>query len=80
MLSIQDLLALLDHWPLWKRIKESPARLDALEKHIAGLEAKLAPATGERYAQNAGPGVPCGIQQTDAAYGVGGEEPGYVAL
>lgn len=47
MLSIQDLLALLDHWPLWKRIKESPARLDALEKLIAGLEAKLAPATGE---------------------------------
>ena len=40
MLSIQDLLALLDHWPLWKRVKESPARLDALEKRIADLEAK----------------------------------------
>jgi len=47
MSSIQDLLALLDHWPLWKRIKESPPRLDDLEKRIADLEAKLAPATGE---------------------------------
>ena len=37
MLSIQGLLALLDHRPLWKRIKEFPARLHASEKVVAEL-------------------------------------------
>lgn len=47
MLSINDLLAVLDHWPLWKRMNETPERVDALEARIASLEAILAPATGE---------------------------------
>lgn len=38
MISIKDLLAVLDKWPTWKRITESPARIDALEARIAALE------------------------------------------
>lgn len=47
MLSIQDILAVLDHWPLWKRMKETPEKVEMLEKRLDALEAKLAPATGE---------------------------------
>jgi hypothetical protein len=42
-----DILALLDKIPIWKRVQEAPARIDALEKRIAELEAKLARAPGE---------------------------------
>jgi multidrug resistance efflux pump len=42
-----DILAILDKIPIWKKVQEAPARIDALEKRIAELEAKLARAPGE---------------------------------
>ena len=42
-----DILALLDKIPIWRRVQETPARVDALEKRVAALEAKLARAPGE---------------------------------
>ena len=36
-----DILALLDKIPIWKRVQETPARADALEKRIEALEARL---------------------------------------
>jgi len=42
-----DILALLDKIPIWKRVQETPARVDALEKRVADLEARLARAPGE---------------------------------
>lgn len=42
-----DILALLDKIPIWKRVQETPARVDELEKKIAALEARLARAPGE---------------------------------
>jgi hypothetical protein len=42
-----DILALLDKIPIWKRVQETPARVDALEKRIAELEARLARAPGQ---------------------------------
>lgn len=41
MFSLKDLNELLDKIPQWKRMKESPARIDALEKRIASLEKRL---------------------------------------
>ena len=41
MLSLKDLTELLDKWPLWKKMKESPERIDALEKRIKSLEKRL---------------------------------------
>lgn len=42
-----DLLALLDKIPIWRRVQEAPGRLDALEKRVAALEARLARAPGQ---------------------------------
>ncbi len=42
-----DILALLDKLPIWKRIKETPARADALEGRIEALEKRLERAQGE---------------------------------
>ena len=41
MFSLKDLNELLDKMPLWKRIKDSPDRLDCLEKRISSLENRL---------------------------------------
>ena len=41
MFSIKDLNELLDKMPLWKKMKESPERIDALEKRILALENRL---------------------------------------
>jgi ribosomal protein L37E len=47
MFSLKDLLALLDHWPLWKRIKATPEQLEILEKRVSGLETRLSRCPGE---------------------------------
>lgn len=47
MAILSEILALLDKWPEWKRVREAPARLDALEKRMALLEQK-APVTAGR--------------------------------
>lgn len=41
MFSLKDLNELLDKIPQWKKMKESPDRIDALEKRIASLEKRL---------------------------------------
>ena len=41
-----DLLALLDKIPVWRRVQAAPERIDALEKRVAELEAKLSRAPG----------------------------------
>jgi hypothetical protein len=40
MVSVSDILKILDKAPIWKNLKELPARVDALEKRIAELEAE----------------------------------------
>jgi ribosomal protein S27AE len=42
-----DIVALLKRWDRWRRIDETPERIDALEKRIADLEAKLQRAPGK---------------------------------
>jgi hypothetical protein len=46
MTTLETILALLDRWPLWKKVTEAPARLDQLEKRITELEEKLKKARG----------------------------------
>lgn len=41
MSAINELLAVLDRWDAWKRIKEAPSRIDDLEKRLLILEEKL---------------------------------------
>ncbi len=38
--GIGDVLSILDHIPIWKRVKTLPDRMDALEKRLVALEAK----------------------------------------
>lgn len=42
-----DILAILDKVPVWKRVQAAPERIDALEKRLAELEAKLLRAPGQ---------------------------------
>lgn len=45
---IEDVLKALERIPFWKRVRETPERLDALEARVAALEALLTSnATGE---------------------------------
>ncbi len=46
MLSIKDLTELLDRLPQWKRMKDSPARIDKLEERLKAIEDKMS-GTGE---------------------------------
>jgi hypothetical protein len=43
----EDILALLDKIPIWKRVQEAPRRIDELEKRVAELEGRLAKAPGQ---------------------------------
>jgi hypothetical protein len=45
--SLNDLLAVLDHWPIWKKIKSGPEKLEALEKRVAELENRHSRCPGE---------------------------------
>ena len=38
MSLLTDMLTALDRWAEWKRMREAPDRIDALEKRIAELE------------------------------------------
>jgi hypothetical protein len=51
MAALDNILTLLDKWPLWRRITETPDRLDALLDKIAKLEKQLerCPAEGCEY-------------------------------
>jgi hypothetical protein len=41
-----DILAILDKVPIWKRVQAAPDRVDALERRVVELEARLARAPG----------------------------------
>ena len=44
---MSDILKLLDKWPTWKKMKEAPERIEALETRLANLEERLKRAPGE---------------------------------
>ncbi len=49
MISVSDILKLLEQLPWWKRLREAPARIDELERRLNALEgraAKPAPPAG----------------------------------
>ena len=41
MAALDSVLSILDKFPLWRRIKEAPDKLDALDERVTGLEEKL---------------------------------------
>jgi transposase-like protein len=47
MTVLADITDLLRSWNVWRRVEEAPARIDALEKRVAELEARLQRAPGE---------------------------------
>lgn len=47
MAVLSELVELLKRWDVWKRIEATPDRIDALEKKMAALEARLQRAPGE---------------------------------
>jgi hypothetical protein len=47
MVGVGDIVELLKRWDRWRRIDETPERVDALERRIADLEAKLQHAPGD---------------------------------
>lgn len=40
--GLDDILKLLDRWSEWKRMRETPARVDELDRKIEELQRKLA--------------------------------------
>ena len=40
MISVKDILALLDKIPIWKQLNELPARVTELENRVQALESK----------------------------------------
>jgi len=66
---LSEILALFDKWPLWKRMKEAPDRVDAIEARLAALEVapKRAPGRPCKYC-----GEPAGrltASEPDAIFG-----------
>ena len=45
--SVSDILKILDQIPIWKTVKELPAKVAALEERCATLERRLAAAEAE---------------------------------
>ena len=43
MSTLDNVLGLLDKWPLWRRMMECPDKVDSLEKRVAELEQKIGP-------------------------------------
>ncbi|CAM5218229.1 hypothetical protein CDEF62S_00372 [Castellaniella defragrans] len=43
---IEDVLKALERIPVWKRVTKLPDEMDALQKRVAALEAKLGPKPG----------------------------------
>jgi len=39
--TLDNIISLLEKWPVWKRITEAPDRIDRLESQIESLKAKL---------------------------------------
>jgi predicted RNA-binding Zn-ribbon protein involved in translation (DUF1610 family) len=47
MVGLKDITELLDRWPLWKRVKDTPEKVEALEQRVAALEKLLEKAPGD---------------------------------
>lgn len=47
MVGVADIIELLKRWDRWRRIDETPERVDALERRISELEQRLQRAPGE---------------------------------
>jgi hypothetical protein len=67
MVGVGDIIELLKRWDRFKRIDETPERVDALERRVAELEQRLQRAPGEACPH-------CGaleyrVGQTEAAQG-----------
>lgn len=41
MSAVDNILTLLDKWPLWRRITEAPDQIEELRQRVSELEAKL---------------------------------------
>jgi hypothetical protein len=52
LISVSDILKLLDQMPVWKTLKALPPRIEALERRVAELE-------GGRQLPGTSPGQPC---------------------
>lgn len=47
MAMVGDIVELLKRWDVWRRVEQTPDRVDALEKRVGELESRLKKAPGE---------------------------------
>lgn len=47
MAVVSDIVDLLKRWDVWRRVEQTPDRVDALEKRVGELESRLKKAPGE---------------------------------
>lgn len=45
---LEDVIKALERIPLWKRLSQLPHEMEAIERRVAELEARLAPAKGDQ--------------------------------
>ena len=45
---LEDVIKALERIPAWKRLQTTPEKIDALDKRLRELEARMQPATGDR--------------------------------
>lgn len=48
---LEDVMKTLERIPVWKRLTALPNEVEALQKRVAALEAKLGPKTGQECPQ-----------------------------
>jgi hypothetical protein len=72
MVGVSDIVALLELWPGWKRVRDAPARVDALEERLAAVE-WLASVPADARCQRCWKGIMCVTHDTpDALLGAAG--------
>lgn len=54
MAILSDILAALDRWDEWKRVKSAPAQIEALTARVAALEALLSGKRPLEYCRHCG--------------------------
>lgn len=72
MVSVKDVLALLDKWPQWKAITGLPARVDKLEARVKDLEDQLSGGVGDRCPSCGKPSFMVESSKPDDVFGEGG--------
>ena len=48
MITVSDILKILDKIPIWKQLKDLPARIEALERRLEALEQDRTAVKGEK--------------------------------